>query len=685
MAEYEKLTVVKLREELVSRGLPKTGLKAVLIQRLAEADEQAAKSEHDTDIPKTTSSPSRKEAATGDLHPLTEHEHEQQESTASATVNGISEHETDVLPNALTEEDGLATAAPEMNNKPSADVEANVSMAATSATDEARSVARPEVNDVPDTAEPMAIANGDQVHTNPEKADEHGETGQLEPAASSEDKNSQIRAGTMSVATRTSPAAESPKSELPVATSRQESLNLEEVQEDTRKRKRRSVTPPPSDDSVQKKAKLEGAGPQVRLPEDASMNEGGYVSKVDATVEEATLVEESGGAQDPFAKRSPSVGREEPPGAAADTGKPAVQTAYNAEGQNLGNDGREEAVEPSIVSSEPPVKTSPSDTRFKNLLTAASKRESSPLRYETAVEDHVVDPALHPATTALYIRDILRPLQVESLKDHLISLATPSNAEPDSAIVQDFFLDSIRTHCLVRFSTVAAASRVRTGLHERVWPNEKHRKPLWVDFVPEEKLPQWFEVENASSGRSQAAKRWEVVYETEADGVKAYLQEAGPHGSGSRKPQLVATRPSSGSGVQGAPLGPRNVERDQGASQAKPHPDRGRGFQALDDLFKSTSAKPKLYYLPHPKRTVDRRLDLLGEGRGGGRNDEMRRYTFEDEVLVDRGPEFGSRGGRGGYGRGGSYRGSSGRGGYRGDYRSDYRSDYRPDYRRDRR
>lgn len=27
MADYEKLTVVKLREELVNRGLPKTGLK----------------------------------------------------------------------------------------------------------------------------------------------------------------------------------------------------------------------------------------------------------------------------------------------------------------------------------------------------------------------------------------------------------------------------------------------------------------------------------------------------------------------------------------------------------------------------------------------------------------------------------------------------------------------------------
>ena len=41
MPDYEKLTVVKLRDELVARGLPKTGLKATLVQRLIEADAQS--------------------------------------------------------------------------------------------------------------------------------------------------------------------------------------------------------------------------------------------------------------------------------------------------------------------------------------------------------------------------------------------------------------------------------------------------------------------------------------------------------------------------------------------------------------------------------------------------------------------------------------------------------------------
>ena len=45
MPDYEKLTVIKLRDELVARGLPRTGLKAALVQRLTEADAQSEKAE----------------------------------------------------------------------------------------------------------------------------------------------------------------------------------------------------------------------------------------------------------------------------------------------------------------------------------------------------------------------------------------------------------------------------------------------------------------------------------------------------------------------------------------------------------------------------------------------------------------------------------------------------------------
>ncbi|KAL9007760.1 MAG: hypothetical protein Q9173_007039 [Seirophora scorigena] len=55
MTDYDKLTVVKLREELTKRDLPKTGLKAALIQRLVEADAQSEPEVLPTEDAKSTS------------------------------------------------------------------------------------------------------------------------------------------------------------------------------------------------------------------------------------------------------------------------------------------------------------------------------------------------------------------------------------------------------------------------------------------------------------------------------------------------------------------------------------------------------------------------------------------------------------------------------------------------------
>ncbi|KAK5285788.1 hypothetical protein LTR16_004442, partial [Cryomyces antarcticus] len=76
-------------------------------------------------------------------------------------------------------------------------------------------------------------------------------------------------------------------------------------------------------------------------------------------------------------------------------------------------------------------------------------------------------------------------------------------------------------------------------------------------------------------------------------------------------------------------------------------------FQALDLLFRSTIAKPKLYFLPAPASLVAARTAELDKRTArhppppGGPLDEKRRYTFEEgDLLVDAGPEFGWRAGR---------------------------------------
>ena len=648
MTDYDKLTVIRLREELVKRGLPKTGLKAVLVQRLQEAD---AQSRGANALPDEKATEPRDQDAQAE---------ESAPQTAPTPPAGI--------------DHGLKNSNQTLND------EAPQASEATSHVEEDASgfgkSEAPTEKFLPGEQEPEVIVRALQNEQFPAQTSGDTET----PMSSSEptnlvQENSQddVLPGVM-----TQPAQE-PESTLqlptPIQTQSEQSsitpaLGTQELMEDSRKRKRRSQSPPPLTIETQKRLKAHNDSPHVELPEDSAMKDSGSDHQSDGPTSPKA---------NPEPEPTPHLN-----GHASITNRSLSQKRNGTSDEvEIPNASQESITNVQAKNAESPLKTSPSDARFKTLFSAPSKPDHSPQRpSHPDTEDRIISPALHPASSALYIRELMRPLKPESIREQLIALATPADCPAEPSIITDFFLDSIRTHCLVGFANISAASRVRSGLHDRIWPNERDRRPLFVDFVPEEKLQKWINIEqNASSGRGQPQKRWEVVYEDEDGAIKAYLQEVGSGGGGGIRAAPPA-KGDTGHGVKGAPSGPRIRDPEPRATQARP--DNGKGFQALDDLFKSTTAKPKLYYLPVPKKTADNRLDRLRAGRGGGRSDEMRRYTFEDDLLVDKAPEFGNRG-RGGYGgrggpsashrgRGGSYR----RDGYRGasDNWRDRRSGY---------
>ena len=331
--------------------------------------------------------------------------------------------------------------------------------------------------------------------------------------------------------------------------------------------------------------------------------------------------------------------------------------------------------------------------------------------------EDLVSPALHLATRALYIRNLIRPLQQPQLREHLLSLADAS-----ADCIETFHIDPLRSHAFVVFNSIQVASRVRSSLHDSVWPPEPTRKPLWVDFVPEEKVGAWVEMEGGDgrgAGRGSDAKRWEVVYSDPANGeVTAELQEvSSQHGNGSSAPSgpAAATASSGGLGMPNAPSGPRGDSRRHDAdeppsrTQAEPAsesrpikseprsptadaaPSSSDTFKSLDERFRSTTCKPKIYFLPVAPAIAEERLRELKartarDWDGGSRAEfapgaPLRRYTFEEGgKVVDGGPDKGDfglvshsggrgrggyRGGRGGYGggRGGGYGGGYGGGG----------------------
>lgn len=406
---------------------------------------------------------------------------------------------------------------------------------------------------------------------------------------------------------------------------------------ESRKRKRRSPTPPASAESVAKKLKAADEEELPKLPEDR----------------EEKIVE----AQAPVSVDEKPEETVQPTGVSDDV----VDVA-----------GKEE------------VKDSDIEMAGTDPLGAVKDRDIS-MEPERPHAAEIADlPSTHTPTSALYIRHLMRPLQLQSLRDHLVQLATPSDAPLDDTLVQSIHLDVFKSHAFVLFANIAAASRARSQLHDKTWPDEAQRKALWVDYIPEDKVDEWSAVED-DAGKN---RRFEVVYSApDSTGlVTASLEEVGanPYSAGG------ANFNQPGPGMPNAPTGPRGDRRTSQptpSATSKPRP-TGPDTTALESRFHSTTAQPKLFYLPVSSDLVTKRLDELDRETArdwdGGRQkvqngplDQLRRYTFEDDyVVVDGGPDFGGfgreqgAGGGGpppvGFGGGGGYGGRRGGGGGRG-------------------
>lgn len=277
--------------------------------------------------------------------------------------------------------------------------------------------------------------------------------------------------------------------------------------------------------------------------------------------------------------------------------------------------------------------------------------------YEMQVERDV-PPAIHPATSAVYIRNFMRPLRVPDVQEYLAKVAAPPSAEPSLDDIENFFLDQIRTHAFVVFRSVSAASRVRNALHDCVWPDEVNRKPLWVDFVPPEKVDEWIAIEaSQGGGRSSMAKRWVVNYVDDDDGnIIARLENDEqppriPTGPGMRGPLAAPSShtnaraplpPIASGSINNIPLGPRPQRGQQNIPPIRGH---GRGPAGQPGgKFNTTSSRPYISYQPVSEDVAQQRLeDMRSYFTRDTQRDlgkEINRYTFEDGArFVDRGTE----------------------------------------------
>ena len=302
--------------------------------------------------------------------------------------------------------------------------------------------------------------------------------------------------------------------------------------------------------------------------------------------------------------------------------------------------------------------------------------------------------SIHPPTNALFIANLMRPLRPMLLDRCMADLAGSNNAVTQS------FLDPIKTHAFVIFRDAADATRVRNNLHGRVWPDERSRRPLWVDYVPADSIRVWIDQEKSDRGffnntgrgggvnsRFDAVKRWELVY-SESDAVDGEGQVVTTlRQIGSNAPEITGKILFESSMLPGqsnqkggspppldAPRGPRGKagdgDHDMGdRSHDQQRRRRGRGGDGgvLEDDIRTTRASPPLdFQVVHPdlvrrrqENIVSHRVDNAnGNGdrslsrsrsrsrdpRGGPVQSDYtkthNRYSFDGGFeLVDRGPE----------------------------------------------
>lgn len=501
----------------------------------------------------------------------------------------------------------------------------------------------PAAEEGPEEDAPDAPAQTDDQPNQEEIPEPQEFTKESQPPADAVDTNAPLNEEASNPATTQAENSTEPTSQEPIAeetpaaqpetsvqTDMQTSIPTDAVVDFDQKRKRRSSTPPPS----AKRAKQEDKR-QTEMEEDIVDYEGGDISvspekqpangagdeqgleKVDIAepaVNDAPEAREVSG-EEAYLKRV----------AIAESSKALSTTSPQAQDPSLETSGKD-AFENRVAIGKP--SEAPQHTS-QSTQPPQEDRFDAPQQWhrEPSAEDSGPSiPSSHSPTSALYIRELMRPLRSEMVEEHIVSLVSPPGTDPDPNFVEDFYLDQIRTHAFVKLTSVSAAKRVRAALHDRVWPDERERKPLWVDFIPPDRMKEWVD-EEESGGRG----RWEVVYEQDGDGMVAIHREAGPDTRQFSKPP--PTGPAATTvypGIEAAPRGPR------GRGAARPPLDNPTALQ--------TQAYPPLFYQPLGEDIADRRIrnmrTFYSQNPPRDLGKDYNRYTFEGgDSFVDRGTE----------------------------------------------
>ncbi|KAJ6378188.1 hypothetical protein OIU78_028428 [Salix suchowensis] len=237
----------------------------------------------------------------------------------------------------------------------------------------------------------------------------------------------------------------------------------------------------------------------------------------------------------------------------------------------------------------------PSTTPKDGFQPAPLRRNFS--RSESSVSDEapkerVVPPSQKPLTNSLRIDRFLRPFTLKAVQELLGKTGS----------VTSFWMDHIKTHCYVTYSSVEEATETRNAVYNLQWPPNGGRL-LVAEFVD----PQEVKMRVDAPPQSPAAP---VTPSAAASAPPILQPQPSPRQQVSRQqlpppPSLPPPPPLSN---------PPHAREQVDLPPPPPLPEKhDPPIVTLDDLFRKTKTAPRIYYLPLLEEQVAAKIAEQGK------------------------------------------------------------------------
>ncbi|XP_074371423.1 uncharacterized protein LOC141712398 isoform X1 [Apium graveolens] len=212
-------------------------------------------------------------------------------------------------------------------------------------------------------------------------------------------------------------------------------------------------------------------------------------------------------------------------------------------------------------------------------------------------KERTVPPSLKPPTSALRIDRFVRPFTLKAVQELL----------GKTGKVINFWMDHIKTHCYVSYSSVEEAVETRNAVYNLQWPANGGRL-LVAEFVEPEEVQMRIEAPPAAPVNTGTVQPAVPVPMQSQPSPRVQAQRLAPQTLPPQAP--VSLPPPPPTPVSNPPP----AARERALPPPPPIPERVEPpIVTLDDLFRKTKATPRIYYLPLSDEQVKAKQSAEGK------------------------------------------------------------------------